>query len=545
MRAIKVALLEDEQVQVTPGKVYMGEHRAARLEIALPQRLQEGFDYYNICFDVMGAGKRVPLGNIYEAGAGGEEPAGLAWMEAGEILCELPESLTQCSFLRAQVEACCEENGVCTRLEKSVPFVIAFEDSIAGEGDALSALALGHMDKLMARLNRMRRTLRAEIQGVQEAIEPALLRSEQAAGAAEQAAGEAAQAAATAAQKASEALALSLTPGPKGDKGPQGPKGDPGQTGPKGDKGNKGDKGDTGATGAQGPQGVQGLKGDKGDKGDAGPQGSKGEPGMDGAAGANGTQGAAGAQGEIGPQGEPGPQGVPGPQGAPGQDNFAAAIETILTPASLPGVSAPFAWAQGPGKMPGGTPVAWGPLPFEPPVNDGNPETGLLPEPLEIRLAEAPIAPDYSPTQSGFVQAAISATDSDTGDLWSIQLQWLDGGTPINVQTINFTTFDTYVYVWDKVKVSNLVGEAQIPDGWGTVTNYDPFAFAPLPWETIPAPLADRMTRSWSEEGDMPEGLFQGVLEALTPADTPAGLYARPDGAGWKFIGPADSGEEA
>ena len=175
MRIIKVILLDDEQAQVTPEKVYMGEHRAARLEISLPQRLRTGFDYYSLCFDVMGAGKRVPLGNIYEAGPGGGKPESLAWMENGEIVCELPESLTQCSFIRVQVEACREEDGVCTRLEKSVPFRIAFEDSIAGEGGALSALAQGHMTKLMARFNRLRRALRAQLQGMQDLLTRRLL----------------------------------------------------------------------------------------------------------------------------------------------------------------------------------------------------------------------------------------------------------------------------------------------------------------------------------------------------------------------------------
>ena len=326
MRAIKVVLLEDEQAQVTPEKVYMGEHRAARLEISLPERLRGGFDYYNLCFDVMGAGKRIPLGNIYEAGTGGDEPEGLAWMEDGEIICDLPESLTQCSYLRAQVEAYCEEGGLCTRLEKSAPFVIAFEDSIAGEGDALSALALGHMTKLMAQLNRLRRTLRVQVQGAQEVIEPAVARAEQAAGRAEQA--------------AADVLALGITPGPQGAKGDKGEKGDKGDTGEqgeagigiaykdtvaaytdlpaqaqfgdayvaledgllyiygaggfpaqgegalfKGPAGSQGPKGDTGATGLQGP------KGDKGDTGATGPQGPKGD------AGATGPQGPAGSAG--------------------------------------------------------------------------------------------------------------------------------------------------------------------------------------------------------------------------------------------------------
>ena len=355
MRAIKVVLHDDGTAAVTPERVYMGEHRAARLEITLPQSLRDGFDYYNLCFDVMGAGKRVPLGNVYPEEEGF---AGLAWLENGEIFYELPDSLTQCSYLKAQVEACCEENGQCTRLEKSPPFRVAFEDAVAGEGDALSAMALGHMDKLMAKLNRMRRILRVEIQGVQAAVEPALLRAEQAAGAAE-------QAAVTAAQKAQEALALSLTPGPKGDPGPQGPKGDAGQAGSQGPKGDKGDQGDAGAAGPKGDQGDAGAPGigiayqdsvalytglpasaNQGDayfvhedgllyiygangfpafgegvafEGPAGPQGPKGDTGAAGQAGPQGTKGDTGSTGPQGPKGEPGATGPAGPQGLPGE----------------------------------------------------------------------------------------------------------------------------------------------------------------------------------------------------------------------------------
>ena len=253
MRTIKVVLLDDEQAQVIPERVYMGEHRAARLEISLPARLQTGFDYYNLCFDVMGAGKRIPLGNIYEADDPSEF-AGLAKMENGEIICELPESLTQCSYLRAQVEACCEENGLCTRLEKSVPFVIAFEDSIAGEGDVLSSLALGHTTKLMAQLDRLRRILRVEVQGAQDVIGPLTDRAEQAADRAEQA--------------LADALELNITPGSPGSQGPMGPQGP------------QGPKGDTGNTGPQGP------KGDTGNTGPQGPKGDKGDPGTPGAGGA-------------------------------------------------------------------------------------------------------------------------------------------------------------------------------------------------------------------------------------------------------------------
>ncbi|MCL2495459.1 MAG: hypothetical protein FWE98_07380 [Oscillospiraceae bacterium] len=235
MRAITVVLRDDGTAGVNPQRVYMGEHRAARLEIALPQSLLEGFDYYNLCFDVMGAGRRIPLGNIYPLDEEEDGFEGLAWLENGVIFCELPEALTQSSYVTAWVEACREENGHCVHLEKSAAFTVEFTQAIAGQGDALSAVALGHMDRLMARLNRMRRTLRVEIQGVQAAIAPAIQRAEQAAGRAEQA-----------------ALAAQSGGSGGGGTGPQGPKGDKGDTGP------QGPKGDTGAAGPQGPAGQGG-----------------------------------------------------------------------------------------------------------------------------------------------------------------------------------------------------------------------------------------------------------------------------------------------
>ncbi|MDR0531895.1 MAG: hypothetical protein LBG83_07525 [Oscillospiraceae bacterium] len=222
MRVVTVVLREDESALVTPARVYMGEHRAVRMEITLPQRLREGFDYYTIAFDVMGAGRRVPMGNIYAAQESSAE--GMAWMQDGVITCDLPDSLTQCSFLRAQVEAHQEEDGRCVKLEKSAPFVLAFEDSIAGEGDALSAFALGHMNELMAQLHELRATLRMKVEGADEVVDGLLEQAgteiaqardqavatvqqavAAAQGTASQAANAAAQSAALAGQKATDA----------------------------------------------------------------------------------------------------------------------------------------------------------------------------------------------------------------------------------------------------------------------------------------------------------------------------------------------------
>lgn len=506
MRIIKVVLHDDGTALVTPERIYMGEHRAARLEITLPESLREGFDYYNLCFDVMGAGKRIPLGNIYPA----EEEdgfAGLAWMEDGEIFCELPQSLTQCSYFRAQVEACREENGQCTRLEKSPPFTVAFEDAVAGEGDTLSAMALGHMDKLMARYNRMRRTLRVEIQGVQEAIEPALLR-------AEQAAGEAAQSAGAAAQKASEALALSLTPGPKGDPGPQGPKGDPGNTGPQGPKGDKGDKGDKGAIGAAGPQGP---------KGGTGPQGLKGDTGPTGPQGPKGDTGAAGPQGGPGPQGEPGIPGEPGVQGEPGL--LASDVPSIPTYADLAGVAGNLVVVEQ-----GTIPLV--PLPFEPqslsgyaaenglPAEPGAPLEGPanLERPITLRVA-ADI--EYYPSlEFGGGDYGFIARRTDGLTIYMILPQELING---------------YAYTIAVMKYGVDLG---VPPDDIILYDFGAKQWVRMRTADILDPADFEVTVDLVVQDGSPPGGFSLLSVVLNVAEYPAGLYAKINGA-WTLIGPA------
>lgn len=72
-----------------------------------------------------------------------------------------------------------------------------------------------------------------------------------------------------------EANALNIVRGPKGDRGERGAKGDTGEVGPKGDQG---------AIGPKGPRGSMGERGDigpKGDTGEVGPKGDRGENGKD------------------------------------------------------------------------------------------------------------------------------------------------------------------------------------------------------------------------------------------------------------------------
>jgi len=153
MRTIKVALREDESVTVEPAVAYMGEHRALRLEISLPQRLRTGFDYYTLGFDQMDKGTRVPIGNIYP-GSGGA-----AYYSDGTIHCVLPGRLTHCSFVRVQVEAHRQEGGRCAAIEKSASFVISFEGGLSGDGDTLQAFALGHINEIMAQIDAARKSL--------------------------------------------------------------------------------------------------------------------------------------------------------------------------------------------------------------------------------------------------------------------------------------------------------------------------------------------------------------------------------------------------
>lgn len=207
MRTIQVTLLEDESAAVTPAIVYMGEHNAAKLEVTLPQRLREGFDYYTLCFDQMDCGRRIPLGNIYP----GEE--GAAYCKNGVIHCLLPGILTHSSYVRVQVEACKQEDGVCTLLEKSAAFTLAFEDSLAGEADTLQSFALDHMSRLMAEIDAAKDSLATQNSAIDGSIVAQLLEIK---GLAEQAAAQATAAAADA-EASSERLAeLEIAAGPGG-----------------------------------------------------------------------------------------------------------------------------------------------------------------------------------------------------------------------------------------------------------------------------------------------------------------------------------------
>ncbi|MDR1465173.1 MAG: hypothetical protein LBJ11_07750 [Oscillospiraceae bacterium] len=165
MRSIDILLRDDESVEVSPAVVYMGEHNAAQLRVALPARLREGFDYYALSFDLMDAGKRALTGNIYpagEEGAAGDTLPG-AVLADGIILYRLPEQLTAGAYLRGQVEAYRTQDGVCGSLEKSAPFLVSFAGGLAGDAEPLASFALGHMAELQAEIDRLLAALRTEI----------------------------------------------------------------------------------------------------------------------------------------------------------------------------------------------------------------------------------------------------------------------------------------------------------------------------------------------------------------------------------------------
>ncbi|MDR2647727.1 MAG: hypothetical protein LBB67_06360 [Oscillospiraceae bacterium] len=161
MRTIQVTLADDESVQLDPERVYMGEHCAARLAITLPARLCAGFDYYSLCFELMGCGNAIPTGNIYPLGNADENP--MAYLDGNVIFCTLPEQLTACSYLRCQVDACKQEDGTCTVREKSAPFMLIFEHSVTGEAAPFFSFALGQLPSLQAQLDKMRETLQIDV----------------------------------------------------------------------------------------------------------------------------------------------------------------------------------------------------------------------------------------------------------------------------------------------------------------------------------------------------------------------------------------------
>jgi len=175
-------LRDDETVQQEQAATYMGEHRAVQLQVTLPQRLRSGFDYYTLSFDPMDKGNRVPIGNIYPGSAG------IAYTQNGVIFCDLPQLITNASFVRVQVEAHRQVQGQCVTVAKSASFVLEFEQGIAGQGETLHTFALGHINQLMAQLDSAR--------GIFDDIDN-----------------------------------LVIPPGPQGPQGPQGPVGPTGPTG--------------------------------------------------------------------------------------------------------------------------------------------------------------------------------------------------------------------------------------------------------------------------------------------------------------------------
>ena len=565
MRSIIVVLREDETAQVTPERVYMGEHCAAQLEITLPERLRGGFDYYTLCFDVMGAGRRVPLGNIYPAAEEEEEAENLAYVREGIIYCLLPEQVTQCSYVRVQVEAHVEENGRCVRLEKSAPFLLAFEDGIAGEGETLSAFALGHMNELMAQLDLMRQTLRLKVEGADEAVEPQVLRAEQAARAAEQA--------------AQRAELVSVTPGPQGLPGPQGAVGPQGQTGPKGDKGDTGSQGPAGPQGITGAQGFAGPKGDRGDtgsqgfagpKGDTGPQGSagpkgdtgdtglegtagpRGDMGPEGPAGTKGDTGDTGPQGPAGPQGEPGPQGPrgesgegigilgpqgpAGPKGEKGDPGEGGGLAVVDTYADMETAAAPFAWAR---QALDPQPMAAQPQDLMEYLQENNIDPGVLgggPQviltvpanlaPIALRLSDAPAYHDLG--GQGFTRSSLSARDGV--EMITLTAQEDYGGSG-----------KAYTFIFERMNLAGPEPEIrQYTYSWGTASNpvpgwYDDSTAAPAPAHELSFTTDLLLSIQSGTVTDWGDVLVEGEAR-------PAGLYASVDDV-WEYAGAGEAAQ--
>lgn len=175
MRTIEVALLEDESVRVEQPKVYMGEHRAAELAVTLPPRLLGGFDYYSLHFDLMDSGRQVRTANIYPGAEPGDpeaeaEDGVTAWL-AGDVLhCRLPKALTSGSWLRCQAAACVQAEGKCVRIDKSAPFVIAFEGGGGEDCEQLTPYTLGQVERLLAQLDGVKNKLSIDWESLSGAL---------------------------------------------------------------------------------------------------------------------------------------------------------------------------------------------------------------------------------------------------------------------------------------------------------------------------------------------------------------------------------------
>ncbi len=172
MRIIEVTLLADESVQVTQPKVYMGEHQAAELAITLPPRLSAGFAYYTLLFDMMDSGRQACTANIYpgEPPTDAEESGTCAWLTDGVLHCTLPRTLTTGSWLRCQVAASVQAEGACVRVEKSAPFLIAFEGGGQEGAEQLTPYTFGEVERLLAELDSIKNNLSVDWEAMSGAL---------------------------------------------------------------------------------------------------------------------------------------------------------------------------------------------------------------------------------------------------------------------------------------------------------------------------------------------------------------------------------------
>ncbi|MDR2526046.1 MAG: hypothetical protein LBC83_07720 [Oscillospiraceae bacterium] len=161
MRTVEITLTADESVQMEQPVLYMGEHQAARLAIVLPPRLQADFDYYALCFDLMDRGAQTCTGNIYPGQApGANDPASAdAWLEGGTLYCTLPGSVTCGSWLRCQVAAYCQNEGGCTKIERSAPFVLNLTGAVQGDCSQLTPFTAAEAERVLAQLDAAKNNL--------------------------------------------------------------------------------------------------------------------------------------------------------------------------------------------------------------------------------------------------------------------------------------------------------------------------------------------------------------------------------------------------
>ncbi len=129
MKTVNITLNSDGSFTRSQDKVYVEEHMAVQLVIALPESMCSGFDSYALCFDPSGLCRTVIVTNIGEPVEGENADA---YYSEGVIYCTLPSYFTDTANLFVQAEARIGSGETSTYIEKSAVFNVPFEHSLTG-----------------------------------------------------------------------------------------------------------------------------------------------------------------------------------------------------------------------------------------------------------------------------------------------------------------------------------------------------------------------------------------------------------------------------